>query len=218
MQSRTFAKGQSVIHTGKPEWGPGDIVSAEGQLHEGKPCQRLTIRFARAGLKTISTAFAELKPAEDSMSRQLIHASNEVERQAARDATESRAAGPDPLEKSMRRRSAEESLLKVPEDAIDPFRTPVQRLESMVKIYKWMDSPAGVLEWATSQTGLGDPMSMFNRHELEQHLDKFRIAVDNQMKKLLPIARKADAPGVQRVLLTAGPSAKAALRRVDTMR
>jgi hypothetical protein len=61
-------------------------------------------------------------------------------------------------------------------------------------------------------------MSMFNRHELEQHLDKFRIAVDNHMKKLLPVARKADAAGVQRVLLTAGPSAKAALRRVDTMR
>ncbi len=213
MQARTFAKGESVIHTGKPEWGPGDIVSAEGQLHEGKPCQRLTIRFARAGLKTISTAFAELKPAEDSMSRQLINASREV---AARD---SMGDSPmDPLDKSMRRRAAEESLQKVPEDAIDPFRTPVQRLESMLKIYKWMDSPAGVLEWATSQTGLGDPMSMFNRHELEQHLDKFRIAVDNQMKKLLPIARKADSAGVQRVLLTAGPSAKAALRRVDTMR
>ncbi|MFN5944117.1 MAG: DUF3553 domain-containing protein [Phycisphaerae bacterium] len=213
MQARTFAKGESVIHTGKPEWGPGDIVSAEGQLHEGKPCQRLTIRFARAGLKTISTAFAELKPAEDSMSRQLINASREV---AARD---SMGDSPmDPLDKSMRRRAAEESLQKVPEDAIDPFRTPVQRLESMLKIYKWMDSPAGVLEWATSQTGLGDPMSMFNRHELEQHLDKFRIAVDNHMKKLLPVARKADAAGVQRVLLTAGPSAKAALRRVDTMR
>jgi hypothetical protein len=213
MQARTFAKGESVIHTGKPEWGPGDIVSAERQLHEGKPCQRLTIRFARAGLKTISTAFAELKPAEDSMSRQLINASREV---AARD---SMGDSPmDPLDKSMRRRAAEESLQKVPEDAIDPFRTPVQRLESMLKIYKWMDSPAGVLEWATSQTGLGDPMSMFNRHELEQHLDKFRIAVDNHMKKLLPVARKADAAGVQRVLLTAGPSAKAALRRVDTMR
>lgn len=188
-------------------------------MHEGKPCQRLTIRFARAGLKTISTAFAELKPAEDSMSRQLIHASREVERQAAREDGSSASDGPaTPLDKSMRRRSAEESLLKVPEDAIDPFRTPVQRLESMLKIYKWMDSPAGVLEWATSQTGLGDPMSMFNRHELEQQLDKFRIAVDNQMKKLLPVARKADAAGVQRVLLTAGPSAKAALRRVDTMR
>ena len=213
MQSRTFAKGESVIHTGKPEWGPGDIVSAEGQLHEGKPCQRLTIRCARAGLKTISTAFAELKPAEDSMSRQLINASREV---ASRDGMGDTPM--DPLDKSMRRRAAEESLQKVPEDAIDPFRTPVQRLESMLKIYKWMDSPAGVLEWATSQTGLGDPMSMFNRHELEQHLDKFRIAVDNHMKKLLPVARKADAAGVQRVLLTAGPSAKAALRRVDTMR
>jgi hypothetical protein len=38
------------------------------------------------------------------------------------------------------------------------------------------------------------------------------------LKKLLPVARKADAGGVQKALLTAGPSAKAALRRVDTMR
>ena len=137
------------------------------------------------------------------MSRQIIKASEE---------------STDPLDKTMRRRAAEESLQKVPEDAIDPFRTPIQRLQSMLKIYKWMDSPAGVLEWATTQTGLGDPMSMFNRHELEQQLDKFRIGVDNHLKKLLPVARKADAGGVQKALLTAGPSAKAALRRVDTMR
>jgi hypothetical protein len=200
---RTFAKGESVVHAGKPEWGPGDIISAEGHVHEGKPCQRLTIRFARGGLKTISTAFADLRAAEDSLSRQIIRAGDDLS---------------DPLDKMMRRKSAEESLQKIPDDAIDPFRSLNNRLATTINLYKWMDSPAGVLEWATIQTGLGDAMSVFNRHELEQAMDKFRIQVDNHLKKLLPQARKADAAGVQKILLTAGPSAKAALRRVDTMR
>src|SRR5262245_5175983 len=63
---KDWTKGDSVIHADKPEWGSGEVLIAEQGIHEGKPCQRLTIRFTRAGMKTLSTAFANLKSAADS--------------------------------------------------------------------------------------------------------------------------------------------------------
>jgi hypothetical protein len=58
-----FQIGDRVLHPGKPEWGVGTVASAAGAVHEGAHCQRLGIRFDRAGLKTISTAFVNLRRA-----------------------------------------------------------------------------------------------------------------------------------------------------------
>jgi hypothetical protein len=58
-----FQIGDRVLHPGKPEWGVGTVASAAGAVHEGAQCQRLGIRFDRAGLKTISTAFVSLRRA-----------------------------------------------------------------------------------------------------------------------------------------------------------
>lgn len=58
-----FQIGDRVLHPGKPEWGVGTVASAAGAVHEGAQCQRLGIRFDRAGLKTISTAFVNLRRA-----------------------------------------------------------------------------------------------------------------------------------------------------------
>ncbi|MEO1513318.1 MAG: DUF3553 domain-containing protein, partial [Planctomycetota bacterium] len=60
----TFQIGDRVTHPAKPEWGVGEVRKAASITHEGRKAQRLEIRFGRAGLKTISTAFAPLKPAE----------------------------------------------------------------------------------------------------------------------------------------------------------
>jgi hypothetical protein len=58
-----FQIGDRVLHPRKPEWGVGTVASAAGAVHEGSPCQRLSIRFDRAGLKTITTAFVNLRRA-----------------------------------------------------------------------------------------------------------------------------------------------------------
>jgi hypothetical protein len=50
-----------VVHAGKPEWGVGVVSSAQNVTQDGKPSQRLTIRFERAGLKTVSTAVASIR-------------------------------------------------------------------------------------------------------------------------------------------------------------
>lgn len=223
MAGRNFAKGDSVIHTGKPEWGPGDVMSAEGQLHEGKPCQRLTIRFSRAGLKTISTAFADLRPASEAplamLARRVAAAPEEPERNGKSREDTDNLRGNGESEPTMQdvldRAASLEALQKLPENINDPFVPVMKRVQATLDLYKLWDKPAGVLDWATIQTGLRDPMSMMSRHELEAQMDRFRISLDGHLKKILKDARREDAKAVDVALAQCGPAAKAALRRVD---
>jgi hypothetical protein len=223
MPGRNFAKGDSVIHAGKPEWGPGDVMSAEGQLHEGKPCQRLTIRFSRGGLKTISTAFADLRPASEAplamFAKRFAAAPEEPVRSGkSRDDTDDlRGNGEsEPTMQDVLDRAASlEALQKLPENINDPFVPIMKRVQATLDLYKLWDKPAGVLDWATIQTGLRDPMSMMSRHELEAQMDRFRISLDGHLKKILKDARREDAKAVDVALAQCGPAAKAALRRVD---
>jgi hypothetical protein len=225
MPGRTYAKGDSVIHAGKPEWGPGDVMSAQGQLHEGRPCQRLTIRFARGGLKTISTAFADLRPASEAPLAMLAKrawappddgGSTEAK---AHNGAEHLGRGTGESEPTMQdvldRAASLEALQKLPESINDPFVPIMKRVLATLTLYKLWDKPAGVLDWATGQTGLRDPMSLMSRHELEAQMDRFRIGLDGHLKKILKDARREDPKGVEAALAQCGPAAKAALRRVD---
>jgi hypothetical protein len=198
-------------------------MSAEGQLHEGKPCQRLTIRFSRGGLKTISTAFADLRPASEAplamFAKRFAAAPEEPVRNGkSRDDTDDlRGNGEsEPTMQDVLDRAASlEALQKLPENINDPFVPIMKRVQATLDLYKLWDKPAGVLDWATIQTGLRDPMSMMSRHELEAQMDRFRISLDGHLKKILKDARREDAKAVDVALAQCGPAAKAALRRVD---
>lgn len=232
MGSRTFAKGESVFHAGKPEWGPGDVISAEGHAHEGKPCQRLTIRFARAGLKTISTAFADLRPASEAplaaMARRVAAAPADNVHSGGSEGGGGSGSGGDldeadsgesdtTMQEVLDRAASLEALQKLPENINDPFVPIMKRVHATLAVYKLWDKAggAGVLDWATIQTGLRDPMSMMSRHELEAQMDRFRISLDGHFKKLLKDARREDPKSLEAALTQCGPAAKAALRRVD---
>src|SRR5689334_4605995 len=65
MAAREWKLGDRLVHAGRPEWGIGEVRAAEATTQDGVRCQRLTIRFDRAGVKTISTAFADLKTPEE---------------------------------------------------------------------------------------------------------------------------------------------------------
>jgi hypothetical protein len=188
-----FSKGDSVIHAGRPEWGPGAVLSVEGAVHEGKPCERVTIRFARGGLKTISTAFAELRPAASPPAQ--AHAEQSLN--------------------LAERKDAEAALQVLPEDATDPFLGLQKRLAATISLYKDWDSPAGIIDWATRQTGAPDVLAIFTRHELEQHMERYRVALDNHLQKLIRECRKADAAATTAAIAKASPAFLRALRRVD---
>lgn len=194
----TWSKGDRVVHAARPEWGPGEVLQADAASQDGKPCQRLTIRFQRAGMKTISTAYAELSRAGDA-----IMSDNAPE-------TEN-----DPLAAAATSASVEEAMLRLPENATDPFVSIRKRVESTLNLYKYGESSGGLLDWAAIQTGLKDPLSRFNRHELERWWDRFRIEADNHLKKLLRDLRKQDPKLLDEIAAAASPAAKRALRQAD---
>lgn len=198
-----FKIGDQVVHANKPEWGKGTVVSAGAASHEGKPCQRLSVRFSRAGLKTLMTGVAPveragevaevLKPKDDGHHDPLPIAS----------------AGHKELLSIM---------TKIPERARDPFASPAQRLKATLDLYRYEGGGGGLVDWAAAQSGLADPLSRFNRHELEEY---YRIFEKNLHKHLSQVVRDANnvpANELVQIAKSAPPAAQRALQKLHRPR
>lgn len=189
--------GDRVIHPQKPEWGVGSITAAQAAIQDGRRCQRLTVRFENGGLKTVSTAFAKLKTAA-----------------AGSKAAESPAGTwLDQLENT----DPKQSLVTLPDAATDPFATTDARLLATLDLYRFSDSGGSLLAWASAQTGLSDPLSRLNRHELEDSFQRFRVALDRHLADLLGKCRR-EGVQVDHLTQNATPEARQALQRANRLR
>ncbi len=193
-----WSYGDRVIHQSRPEWGAGTITKAIAAMHEGKPCQKLTIRFDRAGLKTLSTAFARLAEARGG---------------------EQPEAQPDAFDEAFGVREKPEQLFaKLPEPARDPFSSPEARFEATLNLYRFTPEGASLLDWAAMQSGLSDPLSEYARHELEALFRRFAQARDEHLRSVAAELVKKNPALVKQAAAEAPPEARAALRRVDGLR
>lgn len=194
----TFEIGDRVQHPAKPEWGVGHVARASAETIDGRPAQRLTVRFERAGVKTLSTAHAALRPAGQDQSQ----------------AAPSDNAQPEtPVEISP------DQMTSVPEPARDPFASPLDRLGQTLSLYRFSKDGASLLDWAAMQSGLVDPLSRFSRHDLEDLYDRFSRSLDQHLGTLVIEIKRAVGPNLraddlQRVIQAAPPEARAALQRV----
>jgi Protein of unknown function (DUF3553) len=200
MTAAAFTKGEKVVHGTKPEWGIGEILRTESTRHEGTPCQRLTIRFNRAGTKVVSTAVARIEPADRAI---------ETATEFSRDGSWLDAADPEATRLAM---------AKLPEAATDPFRPFEQRFEATCSLYRFSNEGGSLIDWAAAQTGLPDPLSMFNRTELELFFEKYRLNRDEHLRGLARDYGRKDPAGLERVLAQAPAAAQQALRGVNTRR
>lgn len=200
MLLKQWSFGDRVVHMDRPEWGVGVVASTAPDRHEGRDCQRLTIRFDRAGMKTLSTALANLVPAEDAPA---IHA-------------EAAAPG-DPL-LGGGAAQLKDIMLRLPDAATDPFSTPKARLAATLAMFRFSEHGSSLLDWAAAQSGLKDPMTRFNRHELEDWFKRWIMFRDEQLKKALFDARKNDPACIPELARTAPKAAANMLKRLDTRR
>jgi hypothetical protein len=196
MTEHIWRPGDTVRHPAKPEWGPGTVVSALSTTQDGKPCQRLNVRFGRAGLKTISTAFAALEPADS----------------PANPAAPQRASSW--LDEAERLPPAER-MSRLPDSVTDPFRTLLQRFKSALDLYTYQPSGGSLIDWATTQSGLTDPLAEFSRHDLEAFFQRFRNNLDQHLRKLAPELAKADREAVRALAAGAPSAAVPVLRRLN---
>lgn len=197
MSTQTWNVGDSVVHAERPEWGIGTVTAAQKALHEGKPCQRLTVRFQQGGLKTITTGIADLRLPEVKLLQPRENAPDDNWLAAAE--------RPDPAE----------VMGQLPEAATDPFRPALQRLQSTLSLYRFTGQGASLIEWATAQSGLPDPLAVMNRHELEEHFARFRINLDNHARKLILDLKRSDPAGLAAAMAKAPPEAQRSVRRLN---
>jgi hypothetical protein len=235
MTSAVWKVGDRVIHTGKPEWGPGAVVSARATEHDGEACQMLSIRFERVGLKNLSTAFAKLvaaperpglevalpelsKPEPVAAGSRIGSFAGEPGRSSPRTTQAKDQAPEDNWLGAIAVDELRKRMLKLPEDVIDPFTSHETRLKATLALYKYTPTGGSLLDWAVAQSGLSDPLSKFNRHELEKIFEQFCMVRDQHLKKVVLEYRKADAAGVTKALAIAPATAQQALKRLDAFR
>jgi len=195
---QAWKSGDWVTHASKPEWGAGQVISAEGHIQDGKRCQRLNIRFDRGGLKILSTAFAELKPTAPGGTAALLSEGRDEDFQSP---------APDLL-------SLREALEALPESATDPFIPISKRYENTLALFRFTGQAGSLLDWATSQTRLKDPLSSFSRHELEEYFHKFRLKLDGHLRQIRRDIHRQDPAAAARIEAAAVPTAKQALLRL----
>lgn len=208
MASQRFEFGDRVRHAKRPEWGIGSVAKAE--LLPGGGAQRLTIRFAGAGIKTLDTSHAELQ-------RVVEEASAPVDDDASPNVTDWDRIGEAEWLAPMAQRKIEEAMVSLPEAARDAFRSLVDRVGFTVRLFRFDRSGRSLVEWAVAQTGLDDPLSRFNRHELEQYFDRWAYERDQHLRRLLRDCASENVD-VNALLDGAPPTARAAARRVHAGR
>lgn len=201
MLLKNWAFGDRVVHAGRPEWGVGVVTSAVPEQHEGRSCQKLGIRFERAGLKTISTAHADLRPEGD------------MPMLTAKDSNPEN----DPL-KAPLGPSSKEIMLRIPDVATDPFTTPKARLDATINLYKFSDQGGSLLDWAAMQSGLKDPMTRFSRHELEDLFKRWMMLRDDHLKRLCLEIKRNDPGLIAEAARNAPRGVQQLLRRFDVVR
>ena len=197
MSAINWSFGDRVTHADRPEWGEGQITSIQPVIIEGRPTQRLTIRFERAGIKKLAAAVANIRPACN---------------KPLEPASKAPAASQDPAK--VGDLELADRLSKMPNDAVDPFISLQDRLAYTLGLYRFSDQGGSLLDWAAMQTGLADPLTRVLRHELEVHFAKFRRNLDRHTSDLVSQLMRQDKTAVKRVGDKAPPEGQQALRRI----
>lgn len=196
-ETPSFRTGDEVIHPKRPEWGPGVVDQAQTTTYQGKAGQRLTIRFANHGRVTINTAVTPLqgKDAEKNM--------NNATTQGWLDAIAEQNG------------NDESVLWALPEALTDPFASQSQRLGATLESFRFSTEARSLIDWAVAQTGIADPLTVFNRHQLEQAFARFDRDRGLHLRDLVrEIRSKGDKATLQQAMnQTRHPTARTALQK-----
>ena len=198
--------GDRVVHATFREWGTGTVIKVENAAVKGEPAVRVTVRFKNVGLKTF---IGDIIPLEVLTDDQVMPGDSSRVRPAIAEVED--------LEKSGLTQAVEQKLLDImlaiPVACRDPFNSIEHRLRRTLDLYKFDMSGRGLMEWATSQTGMDDPLTRFNRTELEVYFKQFAHDRDQHLSKLLQETR-GDTTLLEQLVATAPEGAKRAVAKM----
>lgn len=205
------------MHRARPEWGVGSIKEAQRSVHEGVTCQRLVVRFENGGLKTVSTAFADLCRADQVSNDAGLRAHEGRAPERAGTGIDANQRALTPGQEPDDAAEVLERLSTLPDAATDPFRPLALRLRDTLELYRFTREGASLLAWASTLTGLGDPLSHVGRHQLEQAFERFEVLRDRHLSQLLHAASR-EGIDVEAMIRSLAPGAQRALQRVNRRR
>lgn len=203
------------MHRARPEWGIGSITQAQKSVQDGVQCQRLTVRFEHGGLKTVSTAFAELHRVEGVLGSTGLSQTPATPSRRTGVATHRLPVAIEAEDSDLT--EVRERLGTLPDEASDPFRPLSSRLRATVELYRYTDQGASLLAWASAVTGLADPLSKVGRHELEQAFARFEVVRDRHLAQLMQAAPR-EGIDAQALIKAMPPEAQRALQRNNRRR
>ena len=203
-EAMPFQRGDVVTHARRPEWGEGVVDQASIVKHEGQTAQRLTIRFANHGRVTLNTAMAAIRRKDSSTT--MVSTNNSV--------MPTSTPGTGWLDSiDGRKPSDEQTIWSLPETMTDPFASLSIRLKATLDSFRFQKDPRSLIDWAVAQSGLTDPLSQYNRHELEQSYGRFVRDRDRHLGDLVRLIKKKGEHEVLEQLMreVQMPSARRAL-------
>lgn len=202
-ESVKYKPGEQVRHPGRPEWGVGEVTKVELITRDGQPDRRVWIRFPNEGTKTVLASVAGLEIVEAETppaSRGTL-----LDRQSTH---ETGWLG------EIAKSKPEDAMTALPERTTDPFMPARARVELIFDLYRFNRNGGSLIDWAIAQSGLDDPLSRFNRHELEQYFDRWAWERDQVLAKTIDEARKAGEQ-IDQLLKSAPPSARRGLKKAS---
>ena len=199
----TIEFGDRVTHPKFPEWGSGAVIKVENAPVNGEPSTRVTVRFAHAGLK---------KFVGDAIPLDVL--ANEHAMPGDKEGKLPAIAAVEALERSGLTHAAEQKLeeimFAIPLACRDPFNTAEHRMRRTLELYKYDLSGKGLMNWAMVQTGMDDPLTRFNRTQLEDYFTQFSFLLKQHLSKLVQ-EMYADKDTLERLLVEAPESARRAI-------
>ena len=83
-------------------------------------------------------------------------------------------------------------LWALPDALTDPFASLGQRLKATLETYRYSIDSRALFDWAVRQTGLNDPLSKYNRTELEQAFPRFARDRDLHLRDIVRQLKRSD--------------------------
>jgi hypothetical protein len=174
--------GTKVRNAARPEWGVGTVLRVQPTSRGDDVVHRVSIQFG-TGYRTLWVPPARL-----------ISARPEPERQAG---------WLDGLGKT----TLDDRLRKLPDEITQALGTPRERLTAVIPLYAVTADSRALLRWASSQTGIGDPLTHWTRDELLVALRGFCDERDAYLRNVAALLKRDEGPQALRDVLDTIPSA-----------
>ncbi|MAH65665.1 MAG: hypothetical protein CMJ27_04635 [Phycisphaerae bacterium] len=201
-------QGDQVRHPGRPEWGLGEVMKVELITRDGRPDRRVWIKFPSEGTKTVLASVAGLETIEKPLAEMAASGETLADREADHEGGWLGAIA---------KNRPEDAMIAVPDRATDPFVAVSGRLKFIYGLYRFNRSGGSLIDWAIAQTGLDDPLSRFNRHELEQFFDRWCWERDRVLARTIDEGRRS-GDTLDSLLHGAPPAARRGLKKAAPAR